>query len=570
MDIQTHNCPKCNGKLAINSNYCIHCDAILSEPYEKSDNSLQYEDIINEEFYTKCFINIIFALETNINKEIKSKETGYGVIPLEIMLITYFVFEYFYSEQCKGYSLKAKPALNVFKNLIKKNALEDINKLFNISSFKLMIIINERLLYYRNKLKKLQDNIENERKSEEKIITELINSVFYVITADENSMQKYTKPFASLTEITKEEIKIRQYNYKTYNELERIYPENIPFIELIIDTCKKTAYYFSDTSLLILKAIQEVQNYIRDTQNNNSEDITKVSYDIKLNIPETGGANDIDISKKNFTSEEIDNSNIETKTNDIDTVENIEKEIHFAQINLIKIGIIMAILLVGIIVLDYKNRKSEYHNYQISNEQNRNNTNEIKYISSNLDSLIFPLFYSYNLEQEKFEGPYNQNNIKNGEYYIKVSEPGGNAAISDVEFYNKYFNQIHDFSMEKCIGHPIFYKGNLYNDVNGEGLYKINVTEQKLACKKLTDEELKELSIITLPVSIESFQNNKTYNVYGYNYYYIIDNDYIVPNIAKGLRPVQELLMEDYVIEYTDYWQNIKIGEIKITAKNND
>lgn len=105
-----------------------------------------------------------------------------------------------------------------------------------------------------------------------------------------------------------------------------------------------------------------------------------------------------------------------------------------------------------------------------------------------------PAYFSYSAFDERFYGPFDKENVKDGDFYIKLSIQQGSGGFSSMKLFdkNKRLMQINAGEKNTCdFGVFRYFNGNLYMQ-REDGLYKIN-PELDFACFPLLKHEKEEL-----------------------------------------------------------------------------
>lgn len=167
------------------------------------------------------------------------------------------------------------------------------------------------------------------------------------------------------------------------------------------------------------------------------------------------------------------------------------------------------------------------------------NKNGINNFNKNSKSLIiyaaYPdksAYYSYSAFEEKIYGPFEMNNVKNGDYYIKIGTPQGSGGFSSFRLFDKdkKLIKIDENNDNACaFGKFLYSNGRLYMENSGE-LYRIN-PDINFACFPLLDEEYEKLSVKR--IFLDSIKDADTINVNKYNYFYF--DKFITPNYLNGV-----------------------------------
>lgn len=105
-------------------------------------------------------------------------------------------------------------------------------------------------------------------------------------------------------------------------------------------------------------------------------------------------------------------------------------------------------------------------------------------------------YFSFSAFDEKFYGPFDKENVKDGDFYIKLSILQGSGGYSSLKLFDKNRKLIEINAGEKntCdFGRFLYFNGNIYME-RGEELYKIN-PELDFACFPLLKHEYDEISV---------------------------------------------------------------------------
>ncbi len=104
-----------------------------------------------------------------------------------------------------------------------------------------------------------------------------------------------------------------------------------------------------------------------------------------------------------------------------------------------------------------------------------------------------PAYYTYNTSDNRFYGPFNEENIKEGDYYAGISAPQSGETVSYIHFYNKNGELIEINDNTCASGVYYFGEGNIYVK-NFDRLYQVR-PDLNFSCIQLSDKECKNLSI---------------------------------------------------------------------------
>lgn len=105
-------------------------------------------------------------------------------------------------------------------------------------------------------------------------------------------------------------------------------------------------------------------------------------------------------------------------------------------------------------------------------------------------------YFSFSAFDERFYGPFDRENVKNGDFYIKLSTLQGSGGYSSLKLFdkNKRLMEINAGEKNTCdFGRFLYFNGNIYME-RDEEIYKIN-PELDFACFPLLKHEYEEISV---------------------------------------------------------------------------
>ena len=166
----------------------------------------------------------------------------YGTLEIEIQALMYFMFKTIINNSSKYSKMPVKTVQKGFFNIMIDVKLDDLNQLFDMSKFRFRNILNERIRYYE-KIFKDAENKQNPVKIKDikdKIIY-ASSYIFYILSADKISFNENSSPFASIADVRKHAIKLRNENYKKYNNLDKFYDDYYILLDTLYLGSESTA-----------------------------------------------------------------------------------------------------------------------------------------------------------------------------------------------------------------------------------------------------------------------------------------------------------------------------------------
>ncbi len=163
---------------------------------------------------------------------------------------------------------------------------------------------------------------------------------------------------------------------------------------------------------------------------------------------------------------------------------------------------LMAVCYFGLIISSFNkitDKKSETASQTIPQTVSQTNfepalNNTVKEEAVPLASAAFadrPAYYTYSAADGRFYGPFDRNEIKEGDYYMEITAPQGQEAFSAIYYYDKDRNYM-QMSGDNICATGIFYyaDGVLYMKDAGQ-LYKIR-PDLNFACSPVSNEEYRK------------------------------------------------------------------------------
>ncbi len=105
-------------------------------------------------------------------------------------------------------------------------------------------------------------------------------------------------------------------------------------------------------------------------------------------------------------------------------------------------------------------------------------------------------YFSFSAFDERFYGPFDRENVKDGDFYIKIGILQGSGGYSSLKLFdkNKRLIQINAGEKNTCdFGRFLYFDGNIYME-REDTLYKIN-PELDFACFPLLKNEYEKLPV---------------------------------------------------------------------------
>ena len=190
------------------------------------------------------------------------------------------------------------------------------------------------------------------------------------------------------------------------------------------------------------------------------------------------------------------------------------------------------------------------NSFNDTTKQKEENGKDLYYIT--ISDYSFPVYYTYNLFESSYSGPFDLQGIKKikSDYYIKINEPEGNFGISSIELFDKNFDKVSMLNSESCMGSYFNVNNKLYID-NGVDIGKIDFTDTP-TCTIIGDSDINSISVKI--IHLDDLQNNNTYDVSGYRYYYLanpgLNARYDVSNAEKAMKKIPDEQVRE--IEFFD------------------
>ena len=209
----------------------------------------------------------------------------YGTLEIEIQALMYFIFKTIINKDSKYSKMPVKNVQKELFNIMLDIKLDDLNKLFDMSKFQFRNVLNDRIKYYE-KIYKDSENKQTIVKLEnikDKIIYSA-SYIFYVLAADKISFGENSFPFASIPDVKKHEIQLRNENYKKYNNLDKFYDDYYILLEALYLGSETTADEIFDSyeqemirrqyenNIRFNNGVSVENNSIHKNQNSQSDD----------------------------------------------------------------------------------------------------------------------------------------------------------------------------------------------------------------------------------------------------------------------------------------------------------
>lgn len=140
-------------------------------------------------------------------------------------------------------------------------------------------------------------------------------------------------------------------------------------------------------------------------------------------------------------------------------------------------------------------------------------------------------YYSYSAFDEKFYGPFDRENVKKGDFYVKIGIPQGSGGYSLFQYFNKNKELLNADKKGLCSFGPFLYSNNNLYMENAGQLYKIH-PESDFVCFPIRDDEYVKLSVKRILLS--DLKNGDKVDVSGYEYFYF--DKYVSPNYLNGVQ----------------------------------